>query len=276
MPIVLNEKEYAEDHIKKHDLGKQAFFTISVLAKYYRLYFDINGKALENKLKDFVSLSHLKYENSKQYWDDMISKIVKQTKNRDLLEIENIWITESEMETISCIKGRQNKRLAFTLLCIAKFNIIKNPECNGWVNTKINDIFSMAHISCKRDEKYERLNTLKTYGLIEFPQKPDKINIRVKFIDSDSKNILRVFDFRDLGYEYEKFNGENFVRCHECGRLIKGNKNGTRKYCNDCAGYTARKKKIIICENCGKEFLVPAKNNRTKKCEDCLQKKIKK
>jgi len=49
--------------------------------------------------------------------------------------------------------------------------------------------------------------------------------------------VLKISDFRELGYEYLSYIGSGkFTRCEVCGRLVR-NKSKTcpPKYCNECA-----------------------------------------
>lgn len=46
--------------------------------------------------------------------------------------------------------------------------------------------------------------------------------MKVNFINNDSNVILKIKDFRELGYEYQNYIGDGkFIRCSECGRLVK-------------------------------------------------------
>ena len=68
-------------------------------------------------------------------------------------------------------------------------------------------------------------------------EKNDNLNLRVTFIDDESEAILRVGDFRELGYEYLNYIGDGkFIRCDCCKRLVrkKSKHDGVTKYCNEC------------------------------------------
>ena len=157
----------------------------------------------------------------------------------------------------------------FTMLCLAKLGNERNERNNGWVNTEVKDIFTLARISATIYDKDLKINKLYQLGLIEFPKRNDLLNIRVTFSDNQGDEELYISDFRELGYEYLKYKGENFFRCQECGILVRQNKNGTKKYCKDCAGYTPQETKTITCINCGKEFEVKGSNTRTIRCSEC-------
>ena len=126
----------------------------------------------------------------------------------------------------------------------------------------------MARVSCKAKERELYIGDLCDRGLLELPKRNDNVSFRVTFID-DGEEELFISDFRELGYEYLKYNGENFIRCAECGILTRGNKNRTKRYCKDCAAYTPQKSKTIICVDCGKEIVISGNNKRTIRCDNC-------
>jgi len=59
--------------------------------------------------------------------------------------------------------------------------------------------------------------------------------------------VLKISDFRELGYEYLSYIGSGkFTRCEVCGRLVrKKSKYAPQKYCIDCA------KKVKNSQNIG-------------------------
>ena len=59
--------------------------------------------------------------------------------------------------------------------------------------------------------------------------------MKVNFIDTEGEIILKITDFRELGYEYENYIGKNkFFKCSECGRLVKRRTNN-QLYCLECS-----------------------------------------
>lgn len=265
---MLNEKEYAEDCLKNGVLSNKPFFTLSIIAKYY-YSIGYKKKKIEASLNDFMKEHYDRYEFDEISWRETISSIAEKAKKYKLFEITGVKITHSEFEKISEIHNKVLERLMFTLLCLAKLGNERNEKNNGWVNTDIKDIFSMARISATIYEQDLKINQLYQLGLIEFPKRNDLLNIRVTFIDKQGDEELFVSDFRELGYEYLKYKGEDFIRCQECGILIRQNKNKTKKYCKNCAGYTPQETKKIICVDCGREFEVDSKNNKSCRCDEC-------
>ena len=70
---------------------------------------------------------------------------------------------------------------------------------------------------------------------------------------------------------FKDYKGDNFIRCADCGILTRGNKNGTKRYCKDCSGYTPQEMKTVVCVDCGEEFQVSAMANRTSRCQECYK-----
>ena len=272
--IILNERAYAEDCLKNRIVDNKPFITLSILAKYYYHCFGYRKKKITELLIDYMEKSYPYYSSNKTSWDDNIEKIAKNAGKFNLFEIDGVWITKSEIDTIQDLHNKVLERLAFTMLCIAKLNNIKNPKNQGWVNTDAKEIFSLAKISCSVTNRYERIGRLNQLGLLEFPKKNDNLSSRVTFINDESEKVLNISDFRELGYEYLKFTGGNFTRCQDCGILIRNNKAGTKKYCSSCAGYTPKEIKTIVCVDCGCEIKVDSKNNKSCRCDTCQQNKI--
>jgi DNA-directed RNA polymerase subunit RPC12/RpoP len=271
--IVLNEKKYAIECLENGFVGKKPFFTLSIIAKYYYHSLGYRKSKINHLLNEFMSKHYAGYHLDKLSWQDTIEGIVKKVNKYSLLEVDGVSITQSELRTISEIGNPTKERVMFTILCLAKFGLARNPNSNGWVNTDSKEIFKMARVSCKALERELYIGDLFDRGLLELPMRNDNTSIRVTFIDTDSLEELFVSDFRELGYEYLKYKGENFIRCADCGILTRGNKNGTKRYCKDCSAYTPKETKTLVCVDCGKEFQTKSKNSRSIRCIDCQHKK---
>lgn len=270
--IVLNEKEYAEECIRNDTITDKPFYVLSTLAKYYYHIHGFRKKKIMALLTEFMEKNYPRYDCKKLDWDNSIEKIAANAGKYTLFEIDGVWITEDELNTIANIHNKVLERLAFTMLCLAKLNDLKNPNNNGWVNLDAKSIFTLARISGSVESRYERLGSLYQLSLLELPKKNDNLSCRVTFINNDSGKKIFISDFRELGYEYLKYKGENFIRCRECGILVRGNKAGTKKYCSACSAYTPKETKIISCVDCGNTFVVAGNNKRTIRCGECQSK----
>ena len=272
--IVLNEKEYAEQCLKSKTIGDKPFFTLSILAKYYYHCHGYRKKKITDLLISFISECYPRYSCNRADWDAHIEKMAASAGKYTLFEIDGIWITRAELDTIEGIHNKVLERLAFTMLCLAKLGNARNCKNNGWVNYTAKDIYSMARISCSVIDRYEKLSQLNQLSLLEFPKKNDNLSSRVTYVDDDSEKVLFIYDFRELGYEYLKYKGENFIRCRECDILVRNNKCGDKKSCSNCAGYTPMERKHVLCVDCGVEFMVSSKNNKTHRCAYCQKEHV--
>lgn len=273
--IILNEKEFAESCINNGQIVGKPFFTLSILAKYYYHHLGYRKKKITSLLIDFMEKNYPHYENNKLDWDANIERIASNAGKYTLYQIDGVWITQSELDAIAGIHNKVLERLIFTFLCLAKLGNIKNPQNNGWVNVGDKEIFTLARITCNLQDRDIKIGKLRKLGLLELPKRNDNLSCRVTFVDDESEKVLQVYDFRELGYEYLKYKGENYIRCSECDILTKGNKNGTKKYCSACAQYSPQETKTIKCADCGYEFQVDSKNNRTCRCVSCQREFIK-
>lgn len=167
-------------------------------------------------------------------WTASLEKYANKAGKYPLCQCSGIWITDSELIAIDKIHDKVLERLAFTLLCLAKFSNFRNPNNNNWVNYTNGEIYSIACINTTAFEKDMKFNKLKELGLIEYAKKVNSLNIQILYIEEDSQKKLFVSDFRKLGYEWRLYKGEKYIRCTTCGILVK-NTNGKRKYCKDCA-----------------------------------------
>lgn len=233
MMIVVNEYECAEKAIKDRELGRKPSETLTRIAKYY-LHEGYSKKEVAGLLEDFII--RCDPGNSVEKWSDTIERVIKSAIKKPLVIIDSVPITESEMEKVNNVKSRQGKRLAFTLLCIAKYmNLTRNG--GYWVNTPDSDIMSMANINTSVKRQSILFGQLRDEGLIGFSKKIDNLNVHVLFADDSSPIAVEITDFRNLGNQYLKLCGEDYFECQCCGLTIKQNTGPGRrqKYCQSCA-----------------------------------------
>ncbi len=270
--IILNEKQYARRCLEENSLGENTYITLSIIAKYY--YFDCGykKKKIKEMLTEFLSNNLITYHKEEKVWIENIEKIVNKVNKQKLYEISGVKITKPEIEKIQILQNKLLEKLAFTMLCIAKFHNIKNENNNGWVTTSGKELLDFANINCPQSRLNIHINKLYEAGLLDLPLRCDNTNCRINFIDNDGDEELFVSDFRNLGFEYLLYCGENYIRCAECGALTKGNKNGTKKYCSKCNSYSKLGFKTRYCIDCGTPFKV-APNVATKiRCDTCQHK----
>ena len=144
MSIVLNEYEWAERMINNHDLGKRPVETLNRVAKYY-LATGYSKREVRRMLDTF--LIQCDPSASLPSWSDMLDKIAKNVDKYPIIRVDGIDVTGKEMEAIEKLDGKQLRRLAFTLLCVAKYWDAVSERNDHWANTSDREIMQMANIS---------------------------------------------------------------------------------------------------------------------------------
>lgn len=74
----------------------------------------------------------------------MLDKVAKNVSKFPLIRLDGVDITREELAKIETLEGKQIRRLAFTLLCVAKYWDAASDRNNGWVNTSDKEIITDA------------------------------------------------------------------------------------------------------------------------------------
>lgn len=243
MNIVLNEHEWAESMIRSRSLGQKPSETICRVARYY-LDKDYSKKEVRGMLDTFLIQCDPTASLTK--WSDTLDYCLNRASKYKAIQIDRIGITQSEMDKINALNGKQIKRLAFTLLCLAKYWDAVNPNGDHWVNTKDSDIMRMANINTSIKRQSAMYADLCREGLISFSKKVDNTNVRVCFSADDSP-VVFISDFRSLGRQYLMVVGEPYFECDNCGVVSKYSdpaKGRKQKYCKECAIKVAMQQRV--------------------------------
>lgn len=234
MSIVLNEYDWAERALKDKALGKKPYETLSRVAKYYT-YKNYTRKEVRRLLDEF--LLQCEPTASLVTWSDTLDNAAKYAAKYPLIMIEEIIVTKPEMEKIDALPGKQLRRLAFSLLCIAKYLYAVSPNTSYWVGTPDNEIMKMANINTSIKRQSSMFGQLKDAGMIRFSKQIDNLSVQVLFVE-DGETAVRITDFRNLGYQYMKYHGEPYFECANCGlteKIRNPSMGRPQKYCLQCA-----------------------------------------
>ena len=270
--LIINELEYARNLVSGTVTEQNVYYALSLLSRYYYHVEGYRKKKIMLLLQEYMSRHYIVDNFEIHEWNERIEKIASSAQKYPLKEIRGISISTTEMQVIDSITGSALRRLAFTILCLAKLGNLRNPKNNGWVNAKTKDVFALANITCSSFEQQVKIGLLYHRGLLEFPKQNDNLSYRVTFIDNSTNEAMFIQDLRALGYQYMNYHDGGFVRCGECGILMKdnqGNAGRKRLYCKNCAAPKPMEKKLIQCVDCGIMFSVNSKNNKTQRCPYC-------
>lgn len=246
MSIVLNEREWVEEMIAARSLGKKPIETLTRMARYY-MDDDIPRKEVRKRLEAFILQCDPSASIPK--WDKTLSLAVSGAKKYQAIGIQGVEITKPEMDRINRLKGTQMRRLAFTLLCLAKYWDAVGAAGEHWMNTKDSEVMRMANINTSIRRQSLLYHDLREAGLVSFSKKVDNTNVQVNFM-TDGEVVLHVADFRNLGYQYLKYRGEPYFECVNCGIVSKvkdfryGKAGPKQKYCAACAAADATQRRV--------------------------------
>ena len=273
MELYLNERKTAQEIIETGKYTDKIQNVLMLLARYYYHGLQIHRKkVITQHLIDFMQKHYKNYDINE--WSNFFEVCIRNAKKYPLVEIDYVPITQAEMDIIEGLRGRKQKRLAFTVLVLAKYGNLRNSKNSNWIMTEEYQIFKRARVSGSLEYKNLILHSLYKQQLIQLSHKVDNVNVKVMFINDDSPVVLKVTDLRELGYQYINYVSGGYNCCAECGKMFKIKMNN-HKYCSGCARnveyHVPMITKKIICCDCGKEFEVSAKNNMSVRCDDCYK-----
>lgn len=247
MTFILNENEWAREMVAARSLGKRPFETLSRVARYY---IDEGYKREDVRRMVETFLLQCRPDASAALWMDTLDRAVSCAIKRPAVIIDSIIVTRPEMEAISRLDGVQAQRLAFTLLCLAKYYDAVNPQANHWVCAEDSDIMAMANIKPPVRRQCELYRQLRDAGMISFSKRVDNTNVCVLFI-SGGDTALEINDMRNLGNQYLFANGAaGYFRCTNCGTVAKSSKSSVDKRAIDRRGRCDK-----LCPECQKTRL---------------------
>jgi hypothetical protein len=235
--LILNEEKYAESlYLRKNVNVKSVVTLIGYITRYqlHTLHFSD-----EDNYKGTVAWMS-KYHNNfdESYYSNLISDAIKKAYKNPFYQIENIQITQSELDIISSLANLRAEKVLFVLLCMAKQQSVANGFTDGLVKYVLPDLCKSARISVPADEREYILYNIVQHGFLGYPKKNNTQCLIVNCINDDEVVlILDEADCQDLAYVYLnwKNGGKGYTRCQKCNRLIKQSKTKPRKYCEECA-----------------------------------------
>lgn len=184
-------------------------------------------------------------EYKESNWYSYFDAVIHKAKKYPLLEIDYLPVYEEEMEFIQKVKGVRKQKLLFTAMCAAKYYNTINEMNNNWVNFKYKDLFVSANTIIGKTKQCEIIGELSREGSIVLSKKINNLNFQIPFIQASGREVLKITDLDNLGYQYLAFMGNPEIKhCACCGTPFrddslstakKRSKPGRRKkYCSAC------------------------------------------
>jgi hypothetical protein len=251
MKLILNEKEYIDKVLNNEIENDNLSDTVRTLVKYYVVKgndkVDIADK-IEVYLKD-----RLKEKYRVKKWESYISSVISSTfktkrnyersgKTFQLNEINNVFVSDNELERIKLIENLNAEKIAFVLLVYGKINQIIGGD--GKVGTYCNrEFFKDCGLSFSNANR-NLINHLKQLGYVTPSDNHQSSFVEINIADEDSaydeEDGINICEFRDFVLLYEKWRGIRVDYC-ECGVPIRISSN-RNKYCKECSKVKRREK----------------------------------
>lgn len=273
--LILNEEKYAKS---VYDGVNQDVKSIMSKIRYItRYFFHVEQKNNEENYictVEWLKSHHNNFDESN--YSNLISDAIKKAHKYPFYDIENIKITQSELNTIASLNDLRAEKVLFVLLCMAKQQRISNGFTNGLVKYSLSELCKMARISVPAEEREYVLYTIVQKECLGYPKKNNTQCLIVNFIDDSSDVVLELNEVhcKELAYEYLKWKNNNngYDRCEFCDKVIKQYKSHPRRFCKECTeilGDIPDDVKVIRCVDCGKIVYVSLLNTKTCRCEEC-------
>lgn len=258
--MVINEVKEAERILQTNKYDKFSS-AVALLIRYYVHIKELKKSDVITEIKKFLFLNHQEYD----YWEKSINKMINKAKKFPLCQIDEIPITQKEIDIIYQAGSEKKEKILFTFLVLGKLKWMKTGK--AWVNDTGASVFKRANAETKTADRDYIIRDFKEAGFISYAQSPMNMSIHIDFIDDSSDVILTIKDLRELGYRWLQFKGQRYTECNKCGILFKPSRMNNC-YCKNCRGYIPLVTKVIECIDCGISFEAPS-ITRSKRCPSC-------
>lgn len=254
MITVMNELEYATDLLNGGKIECGDKHALSTLAKYCR-YYDMSNTQAKQTLSSWYKERFP--DCPKSQCDKSIVQAIKSAEKYPLIAVDEIIITKPEIERILSIESPKTregfngchgknskslKKIAFTLLCFAKFELAKGRD-EPWVNIPYKDLFKIARVRVTNDLKTQYIKDLIDLGFVEPTMRASSYLLKVLFVE-DGDTAVAVDNLSETGALFEQvYLGKKLIKCKNCGAIIKQT-TSNKKYCKKCAKIVDARKKL--------------------------------
>ena len=249
--LILNEEKYAKAiYNGKNEEEKSILSKVGYITRYLLYVENKNDDEIYKTSVEWLKNYHDNFEES--CYSNLISDAIKRAHKQPFYNINNIKITQSELDIISSLNNLRAEKVLFVLLCMAKQQSISMGFTNGLVKYSITDLCKMARISVPAEDREYILYNIIQHGFLDYPKKNNTKCLFVTFIDDVGKSVLNLneIDCKELAYVYLnwKNNGKGYTKCQKCNRLMKQSKTKPKKYCEECEQVVLTEQKRLWAE----------------------------
>lgn len=245
--------------------------TIKKLARYNYYVLGLGADDNYNEIVKYMNQNCTYFSEVGSYSD--IKGCIRDASKSAWKDIHEVIITKSELECIQSLNDIRYEKIAFVLLADAKYdNAFKQKTLNlSYLSNS--DLYRMARVTMPIKERSLFLHFLYTNNLVEVNINPTTTHKKLLYVDDNSEAalVLNESNYQELAFTYLNWkNGGGYKECKSCGRLFRTKKQGNQVYCKQCAPkHLPMAVKTIVCQDCGLEVTVDARNNKAIRCEEC-------
>lgn len=270
---IFNEKDHVEAMIFCGSVDSVNINrTIKKLARYNYYVRQLSDEESYDAIVDYMNTNYPYFSEVGSYSD--INGCIRDASKSAWKDVDNIIITKKELDTISSLNDIRQEKLAFVLLADAKYdNAYKNKNINlSYLSNS--DLYRMARVTMPVKDRSLFLHFLYVNNLVEVNINPTTTHKKLLYIDEGNDDVALVLtenNYKELAFTYLNWkSGGGYKECKSCGRLFRTKKQGNQIYCKKCAPKNLLMEvKTIVCQECGVEVTVDAKDNKTIRCEMC-------
>ena len=274
---IFNEKAHIESiinsgHVDDVNINR----TIKKLARYNYYVLGLSNEDSYDAIVEYMNNNYSYFSEVGSYSD--INGCIKDAAKSAWKDVNSVVITKKELEVISALNDIRQEKLAFVLLADAKYdNAYKQKNINlSYLSNS--DLYRMARVTMPIKDRSMFLHFLYTNNLIEVNINPTSTHKKLLYIDSSDDEVVLTLtenNYQELAFTYLNWkNGGGYKECKCCGRLFRTKKQGNQVYCKKCSPKNLLMEiKTIICQDCGAEVAVCAKDNKTTRCESCQERR---
>ena len=213
--------------------------TIRKLARYNFYVLKYGQVRNYNAIVEYMSKNYQDFSEF-AYQKDILG-CIRDVEKTPWKDIDTIGITRGEIDTILALDDIRKQKIAFVLLCTAKYRDSYNDNNGHKTDISVTDLYKMARVVLPQKERTVFLHFLVRDNLVEKHTFAGVKNKKVLFVSENANDAvvltLREIDFLELAYVYMDYIGGHigYGSCELCGRMIKHSKTKPKKYCERCA-----------------------------------------
>ena len=246
MEIIANEVLYVENLFKNQKLTpRRVTKDIRLVVQYY-LSKGMDETITLRNVVEFVN--EVNGDKSGERWSKEIKGIIKDlNKKKDftMRKIDKVTISKKEIEAISKLKTKNQKKYAWGLLLVCK--IVNHEKTSQWVTINHTTKFcKMFEINVSSAEKREKIfHELVEKGYIRISCRVGSNSMELLFVDGECEDGVEIPTLNALTNEEiyfqngnvlfnSLFNGGKSYECLVC-KTQTPTKTKVKKYCPHCA-----------------------------------------